>query len=190
MTPRLLLLSWLALIAVLASPPLRALLESSMSAHMLIQIPLLTFIGFALGQLWQTHGGRTLHWLQAANRGGTTGIVLASFGLMLWMLPRALDSATLDPWLDTAKFISLIAAGGAIALSWPRLPVIARGVVHVEVIATFLRFGWGYLAADERLCLTYLAGDQQRTGTLLLGLAALYAVAVVWRPLFGGRLAE
>jgi hypothetical protein len=57
--------------------------------------------------------------------------------------------------------------------------------VHLEVIATLLRFGWGYLAAEERLCLAYLADDQQRTGIILLWLGGLYAVAVAWRPMFG-----
>ena len=61
----------------------------------------------------------------------------------------------------------------------------ARAVVHLEVIATLARFGWGYLAAEERLCLAYLASDQQRTGELLLWLGAAYAVAVAWRPMFG-----
>lgn len=53
------------------------------------------------------------------------------------------------------------------------------------MIATLFRFGWGYLAADERLCLAYLAEDQQRAGELLLWLGVAYAVAVAWRPMFG-----
>ena len=59
--------------------------------------------------------------------------------------------------------------------------------MHLEVIATLLRFGWGYLAAEERLCLAYLSGDQQRTGELLLWAGAAYALAIVWRPMFGAR---
>ena len=59
-------------------------------------------------------------------------------------------------------------------------------MVHLEVIATLLRFGWGYLAAEERLCLAYLADDQQTTGTILLWLGLVYSIAVTWRPLFGG----
>jgi hypothetical protein len=76
-------------------------------------------------------------------------------------------------------------AGFAVALSWPRCPLIARAVVHLEVIATLFRFGWGYLAADERLCLVYLINDQQRTGEILILFGAVYAVAVAWRPMFG-----
>jgi hypothetical protein len=104
---------------------------------------------------------------------------------VLWMLPRCLDSARLDIAADALKFLSIPAAGAAVALSWPRVPAIARAVVHLEVIATLLRFGWGYLAADERLCLVYLTGDQQRTGELLLWLGAAYAIAFAWRPMFG-----
>jgi hypothetical protein len=56
------------------------------------------------------------------------------------------------------------------------------------VIATLFRFGWGYLAADERLCLAYLVVDQQRTGEILILSGAVYAVTVAWRPMFGHAL--
>lgn len=178
---------WLALV----TPFARAWLESSMVLHMLVQLPLLAGIGFCAGWAWMQSrpGGvaaRTLGFAQSFNAGGVTGVLAASFVMVLWMLPRGLDLARLDVAVDALKFISVPAAGVAVALSWPRLPVIARAVVHLEVIATLFRFGWGYLAADERLCLAYLAGDQQRAGELLLWLGTAWAVAVVWRPMFGG----
>jgi hypothetical protein len=175
--------------ALLATGPARAWLESSMMLHMGVQLPLLAAIGFWLGRQWLSGGGsiaaRVLATLQAFNAGGITGLVGASFAMVLWMLPRCLDLARLDPAVDALKLVSVPAAGMAIALSWPRLPRIARAVVHMEAIATLLRFGWGYLAAEERLCLAYLAGDQQRAGELLLWAGALYAVALAWRPMFG-----
>jgi hypothetical protein len=175
---------------LLAAPPVRAWLESSMVLHMLVQLPLLAGIGFCAGWAWmQSRPGctaaRTLGVAQSFNAGGLTGILAASFVMVLWMLPRGLDLARLDLAVDALKYISVPAAGLAVALSWPRLPVIARAVVHLEVIATLFRFGWGYLAAEERLCLAYLAGDQQRAGEILLWFGAAYAVAVVWRPMFG-----
>jgi hypothetical protein len=114
-----------------------------------------------------------------------TGILVASFVMILWMLPRFLDLARLDGAVDALKFLSVPLAGLAVALSWPRLPVIARAVVHLEIVATLLRFGWGYLATEERLCLAYLADDQQLTGLLLCYLGGIWAAAVAWRPLFG-----
>jgi hypothetical protein len=177
--------AWLAL----ALPPARAALESSMVLHMLVQLPLLAFIGFVGGRTWMRAcspgPARTLATIQSLNAGGATGLIAASFAMVLWMLPRCLDLARLDLAIDAIKFVSVAAAGLLVALSWPRLPRIARAVVHLEVIATLLRFGWGYLAAEERLCLTYLAGDQQRAGELLLWAGAIYALAVVWRPTFG-----
>lgn len=174
---------------VLALPIPRAALESSMAVHMLVQLPLLALIGFVIGKAWLAASSegtrRTLAAIQSFDAGGATGIIGASFVMVLWMLPRALDLARLDFTVDATKFVSVAAAGALVALSWPRLPRIARAVVHLEVIATVLRFGWGYLAAEERLCLTYLAGDQQRTGELLLWAGAWYAVVVSWRPLFG-----
>lgn len=177
---------WLAL----AAPPVRAWLEADMALHMLVQLPLLAGIGYCIGETWMRArpGGaaaRTLAGAQSFNAGGATGILAASFVMVLWMLPRLLDLARLDAAVDAIKFISVPAAGLAVALSWPRLPAIARAVVHLEVIATLLRFGWGYVAADERLCLAYLVDDQKVTGELLLGIGAAYAVAVAWRPMFG-----
>jgi len=175
---------------ILTTPVARAWLESSMVLHMLVQLPLLAVIGFCVGSVWHRLPGSSptanvRDWLQTFNAGGVTGLIAASVVMVLWMLPRCLDLARLDLAADALKFVSVPAVGLAVALSWPRLPLIARGVVHLEVIATFFRFGWGYLATEERLCLAYLTGDQQRAGELLLWLGLVYAVAVVWRPLFG-----
>jgi hypothetical protein len=177
---------WIAL----AAPAFRTGLESSMVLHMLVQLPLLAGIGYCIGAAWRgARGGgvaaRSLAGVQSFNAGGATGVLAASFVMVLWMLPRFLDLARLDATVDAIKFVSVPAAGLAVALSWPRCPAIARGVVHLEVIATLFRFGWGYLATDERLCLAYLVDDQQRAGELLLWLGAAYAVAAAWRPTFG-----
>lgn len=180
-------LAWLALM----TPPLRAALESSMVFHMLVQLPLLALVGGMGASAWarapiSSLRGRALAGLQQYNRGGVTGLILASFTMLLWMLPRWLDAARMDPTVDLIKFFSIpLAFGAALALSWPRCPPIARAVIHLEGIATLLRFGWGYLAADQRLCLVYLQDDQQRVGVLLLCIAAAWAIVVAWRPLFG-----
>ena len=178
-----------ALWLLLTTPTARAWFEQTMVRHMLLHLPLLALIGACWGTWWRHvltgPPARALQVVQRFNAGGATGILFASFVAMLWMLPRCLDLARLDPVADTLKFITLPGAGCAVALSWSRLPAIARAVVHIEVIASFWRFGWGYLAAETRLCLAYLAEDQQRTGELLLLAGAAYAVISVWRPLFG-----
>lgn len=173
---------WLApaLWALLALAPARAALESSMALHMLVQLPLLALVGVLLAR------ERALPpQLAAALRGGAAGLILFGFVMGLSMLPRVLDAATQDARYELAKFVLWPLAGAALALSWPRCPPLARVIVHVEVIATLLRFGWGYWASPQRLCASYLIDDQSRTGVWLCALGAAYAVAVTWPALFG-----
>jgi hypothetical protein len=174
----------LLLWAVLFLPPLRNWFEASMLRHMILQLPLLIVIGWILGKQMRAHPAVAR--IQLANRWGATGLLIAIATMTLWMLPRLLDSARLDMVWSLAKFLSVpLLVGTAASLSWYRCPLIARGVIHVEIIATFLRFGWAYLATDERLCLTYLIGDQQRTGIALCWIGVLWGIAAVWRPVFG-----
>src|SRR5262245_50468422 len=114
---------WLAL----ATPLARGWLEASMASHMLVQLPLLAAIGWCIGRAWlrSTHdmAAGTLAGAQTFNAGGATGLVAASFVMVLWMLPRCLDLARLDAPIDALKFLTVPGAGLAVALSWPRLPV-------------------------------------------------------------------
>lgn len=164
---------------------LRVPLEGTMSAHMLVQLPLLALCGFVAGDALRRRPPRWLAFAQTFNAGGATGLLAASLVMIAWMLPRLLDAARLDPAVDALKVATVCGAGCAIALSWPRCPRLWRGVVHLEAIATLARFGWGYLATDQRLCASYLLQDQQLTGRALLVAAAVWALLALWRPLFG-----
>jgi hypothetical protein len=177
---------WIALLL----PPLRRWFEASMFRHMILQLPLLMIIGWVWGKwLADNTGSAVARWVsrfQLANRWGATGLLIAIATMTIWMLPRALDSARLDLTWALGKFLSVsVLAGIAAAWSWHRCPAIARGVIHMEIVATFWRFGWVFLATEERLCLTYLLGDQQRTGTALCCIGVMWSLAAVWRPLFG-----
>lgn len=123
----------LVVVLLLALPPLRALLEASMSSHMLVQMPLLAAAGF-IG----TRG------LPAARRdrlyrlsGGALPLVLMTMvASSYWMLPRALDAALADPWAELAKFASLpLLAGAPLALAWQRFGPIARGFLWTNVVS-------------------------------------------------------
>lgn len=191
LTHRLPLVS-LLLAVLLLLPPLRAFGEATMVRQMLVQMPLIVLAGWCAGRAWVrapegSRAARLRSFADSFNRAGATGIVIASFTMILWMLPRSLDAARLSFGIDALKFASLaFGLGLPVAWSWVRCPPIARAVIHVEVIATLARFGWGYAAADERLCASYLQGDQERAGMLLVAAALAWAVVVAWRPLFGG----
>jgi hypothetical protein len=72
-----------------------------------------------------------------------------------------------------AKYVSVpLLVGAPLALSWPHMHAIAKGLVWIELLATLLRLGWLYLAAPTRLCNNYSLSDQILLGKLLLIIAA------------------
>lgn len=184
MQHRLMNICLLSTVAVIAFSPVGAWLESTMTTHVLLEIPLLVCIGVVLGaQL----GSRCESALRYLNAGGISGILLASFTLAFWMIPRWLDTALSEPFVAGMKYTSLIAlAGIPLALSWPMAHVITRAVVKIEFLTMLFRLGWLYLISPERLCNNYLLSDQVWLGKgfLVIGLA----LAVTWLlPVFFGH---
>lgn len=171
-------LLWLAL----ALPPARAVLESSMSLQMLVQMPLLAWLGGWLAcALPRSCIKGSARW----NHGGISGFLLAGLAGMVWMVPRMIDAALEQPWIAFAKFASIpLLVGAPLALSWPRAGFVIRGVVLVEAVATAFRLGWLYLASNTQLCGNYLVDDQRQLGRALLvlgtALCALLAFKLIW----------
>jgi len=168
---------------VLLAPPVKRALEASMTAQMLLQIPLLVAVGVFIARLLPIRATRVIaDW----NYRGIGGLVLATMTSMFWMLPRTLDAAVTDPLVAVAKYASApLLIGLPLALSWPRMGFIVRGVFLVECIATFFRLGWLYLISPDRLCNLYLLDDQQRLGQLLLLIGAALFVAIAWKLVWG-----
>lgn len=173
-----------ALVGVLALPPLRAGLEAGMAAHMLVQMPLLAAAG-ALGALALPPGVKRA--LAAYNAHGLPFTLLAGLVSSYWMLPRALDAALADPWAELAKFISLpLLVGLALALSWRPLGAIGRGFVAANVVSMMAVLGWLYIVSPVRVCNSYRVGEQALAGWLLVGAAC--ALALAWAaPAFVSR---
>lgn len=172
-----------ALFATLLLPPARAWLEGSMTTQMLVQIPLLIGVGCLLaGALPPRLAAGIARW----NRHGISSLVLASLAGMFWMLPRTLDAAISEPWMALAKFASVpVLIGLPLGLGWPRMGFVLRGVFMLELIATFFRLGWLYLASPVRLCNNYLLDDQQRSGEAMLVIGGLLLAGVVAKLLWG-----
>ncbi len=171
------------LAGVLAIPPLRHSLESTMTLQLLAQIPLLALSGW-----WFAQG--TPEWLDARlarwNYNGISGLLLASLASTVWMLPRAMDAALDDPQITLAKFLSVpLLIGLPVALSWPRAGFVVRGVVMLELIATTFRLGWLYLISPERLCSNYLLDDQQNLGKTLIMIGFAILLLLSWKLMCG-----
>lgn len=168
---------------LLALTPLRALLESSMPGHMLLQLPLLILAGAMIGTSLRP-GFAAL--LDRFDRHGIATILVAVFALAFWMLPRSLDAALADPVVEVAKFLSIpVLIGLPVALVWPRLPAVARGFVFANLLSMLAVLGWLYLAAPVRVCNFYLTSDQSLTGKGLLLLAATFGLLWVVRAFSG-----
>ena len=173
-----------ALYLFLATPAARTPLEATMSAHMLVQIPLLAAIGFIAGRLlparWQNS-------LLAAAGGAIPCVLLAIFTSSYWMLPRALDAALANPLTEAAKFLSLPALLGLpLALAWQRLSAIGRGFLWTNVISMLAVLGWLYIAAPVRVCNSYLVDQQARAGWLMVKLAMLLFAGWLGTLFIGG----
>ncbi|HET7921696.1 MAG TPA: hypothetical protein VFM15_02970, partial [Gammaproteobacteria bacterium] len=154
-----------------------------MAAQMLIQIPLLVAVGWLaakyLPRKWHAA-------FDAWNGRGISGLILATFAIAFWMLPRSLDAAVTEPSMILGKFFSVpLLIGLPLALSWPRMGFILRGFVLAELIAMCFRLGWLYLISPIRLCSNYLLNDQQHTGRYLLLIGAGILVWLCAKLLFG-----
>jgi hypothetical protein len=171
------------LVLVLLSPLVRHGLEATMTAQMLVQIPLLVAAGWLLPRAFPA---RVLVRVERWNHRGTTGLVLATAAATFWMLPRSLDAATSHPLMVAAKYLSVpLLIGLPFAVSWPRMGFVVRGVFLVEFVATFFRLGWLYLISPIRLCNNYALNDQQRLGGYMLAFGGGLLVWLAWKLLWG-----
>ncbi len=172
-----------ALLAILLVPPVRQALEASMTAQMLVQIPLLAAAGALLAR---SLPDRALAAVEPWDRHGLSAVVLVTFASAYWMLPRALDAAATEPLVAAAKFASLpLLVGLPLAIAWPRMGFLVKGLFLLEGIATLFRLGWLYLASPDRLCNSYLLGDQQLLGRCLLALGATFTLSLAATLLWG-----
>ena len=170
---------WLLLAAfiILTLPPMQRFLEQSMVTHMLVQLPALTVIGWIFGRtLPESWSNKIAPW----NRWGITGMALAIVIMTYWMLPRALDAAVSEWYVELGKFITVPAMGIALGVSWPQLNPIAQGVLKLEF--------WLYLDLPDRLCANYLLSDQRVLGQLLLLIGSAWAIAWTLRVMFGTKI--
>ncbi|MGB6604182.1 MAG: hypothetical protein WA747_09020 [Steroidobacteraceae bacterium] len=168
---------------VLLLPPVKRVLESSMTMQMLLLMPLLTGVGALLRAALPR---RALRFGAAWDSHGITGLVLASMTAAFWLLPRMLDSAASQSGVDAARYLSLpLLIGLPFSVSWPRMGFVVRGVLLLECIATLFRMGWLYLVWPDRLCNNFLLDDQQRLGQNLIVIGVAASVAVGAQLLWG-----
>lgn len=170
MTRALVLVAWGILWLV------RTPLESDMALHMTVQLPLLIGIGYMLATFLRPREPR---WFARADWLGIPGLLLVVFATSFWMLPRMLDLALSDPWIDLIKFASLpLLAGLPLGLSWSRMPGLGRAFLWANFIPKLAAIGGLYLAAPTRLCAYYRLDQQATAGAALIAVAV--ALGLSW----------
>lgn len=144
------------------------LLEQHMALHMGVELPALFAIGW-----WVAVSHAPALWLRRINSNGLTGLSVASVVSAMWMLPIALDAAVTSPWIGFVKVASVLGAGWLARCSMREASV---------AIQAFFIMSWGWMTgtvgvlyqnASERLCSTYLEGEQRLAGVCLVVLAIL-----------------
>ena len=146
-----------------------------MVTHMVLELPLIFAIGWWSAVPTFRHGTA---WLRSINAGGLSGLTVAMVISALWMLPLSLDAAVLSPVVGWIKVASVLLAGSLTRISLRE----ARPAIQAFYI---LNWAWMtgaagalYQQAPERLCSTYLLGDQAWTGGGLVALAVV--IAATW----------
>ena len=172
---------------LMATPPLRAWMEATMTGHMLLQMPLLAAIGFVSCRLLPQRLQDSL--LDAAG-GAIPCVLLATFVSSYWMLPRALDGALTSSFDEAAKFVSLpLLVGLPLGLAWRRLGIIGRSFVWTNAVSMLVVLGWLYVIAPVRVCNSYLVDQQEVAGWAMVKLALLLFACWLGSFFLGGAAA-
>lgn len=165
----------LALLMLLALPPVRHAMEAGMTTHMLLQFPLLALCGamlaHALPRRWRTKCDR---W----NAYGISGLLGAALVLAVLMIPRVLDLALVDARVEAAKWLALLLCGVALHLSWRPAGLLVQGFFLGNVLPMMVVAGHLFQDTPVRLCNAYLLDDQVRLGRGLVWIAA--TIAAMW----------
>jgi len=165
-----------AALAVLALPPVRGWLESSMSLHMLVQFPLLVGGGYLLARALPAGLRRKV---DTWNAHGIAGLLACVLTLMVLMIPRLLDLALVDGRIEAAKWAALLACGAALQLSWQRAGLLVQVFFLGNVLPMMGAAGQLYQDAPLRLCNAYLLDDQVRLGQGLVIVSVIAAVLAI-----------
>jgi hypothetical protein len=163
--------------ALVLCSPLREVLEASMPLHMLVEFPVLVFIGVALARLVPQPWPAGDWW----DAGGLTSAVIVTATFAIWMVPSQLDMSLIDGRYATFKYASWVLAGAATARGLSIWRTEVAGFILGSVGWMTASVGMLYQELPQRLCVNYLIDGQVVAGEGLVVVALLVGVLVVLR---------
>lgn len=175
---------------LLVIDPIRHLVESRMAAHMLLQFPLLIAAGWALSGVCATRARWLGRFIDALDAHGLLGISFASCVLAFWMIPTALDLALLSEPVRWAKYASLWLTGVLLRRSHQRLSDELALFFVGTLVWMMATVGLVYQTLPQRLCVSYLIGEQRWTGMGLVAAALLLGATALWHVIVGRQAAR
>jgi hypothetical protein len=156
-------------------------LEQSLIASLLFAYPALVLFGYALGV--EAIKGRLFSSI-VGHSGGVPGVLVATFSLVFWMIPRWMDASVAHLEIAIIKYLCLMfLVGFPLGVGWSKMHFITRAVVKIEFLTMLFRLGWIYLISPDRLCNSYLIGEQVLLGKMFIAIALLLVV-LFCAPLF------
>jgi hypothetical protein len=161
--------------STLSIPPVRSLIEQSMTWHMVVQMPILFAGGwFLMGGGWDL----TKKSLGSWNQFGLTGFIAAQLIITYWMLPISIDRAVVMPQVDVFKVLSLLASGALVQTSVSRSPVVLQLFFVGYTVSMLISTGVFLATTERRLCNAYSMESQLSAGYGVVALGV--ALACAW----------
>lgn len=176
----------LLLLLIVSIPYIRLWLEESMVGTMFIQYPILVASGFFLAKGFPK---RWRNFFTYYNENGIAGIIIVLCVSIFWMLPRAMDAALNDPYMEMAKYLSLsFVVGVPLYYSWNLLGSISKSFIWTNLISKIFVMSWLYIVSPARLCNNYLVSEQQQLGKALFILGIVICIVFIGRVFVGKAL--
>lgn len=178
-------LAGVLLLLALALPPMRTFFEASMAWLMLGLMPCL----FAAGALapGMLSARRQVEMVPRMRPYSLALGVAATLAYGIWMLPIAVDISRMSLPMGLARDASMVLAGLAASVGlrvapWPLVLFFGGNMVWMA-----LTFGMLFIDSPNRLCASYLLGDQRLAGA---GLVVYAAVIGSWLLIRAARQAD
>lgn len=165
-------------------PAARSAAEAHMGVHMVVHLPCIALLGGLVA-------GELPEWVLSAHARhdflGTASLTFAAAVLSFWMIPVALDASLLWGGFSLAKYSTLLLSGVALRSAWRRAPPALLMFMLGNLAWMLATAGLLFQQAESRLCVSYLADQQEQTGSGLTAWGIVVGAIALGQVIAGAR---